>query len=62
MELGAIAGAASALSSARIEASLAIIGLATQVDVMQNIGQDAVQLIQAAALDPAVGQVLDLKA
>lgn len=62
MELGAIAGVATALSSARIEASLAAIGLATQIDVMQDIGQSAVHLIQAAALDPAVGQVLDLKA
>ncbi len=61
MDAGAIAALGSALSSARIEAQFAALALSAQLNAAQDLGQQAVQLIQAAALDPASGTVLDVQ-
>ena len=61
MEVGAITALGTALSSARIEAQFAALALSAQLDTLQDLGQNAVKLIQAAALDPASGTVLDVR-
>lgn len=61
MNVGAITTLGSALASAQLEAQFTALALSMQLDVMQGIGQSAVQLIQAAAIDPAVGSVLDIQ-
>ncbi len=61
MDLGAISAIGSALTGARIESQFTALVLSAQLDVMQDIGQSAVRLIQAAALDPAVGNALDVQ-
>lgn len=61
MDVGAVAALGAALSSARIEAQFAALALSAQLGVVQDLGQSAVQLIQAAALDPDSGTVLDLQ-
>lgn len=61
MDMGAVAALGAALSSARIEAQFAALALSAQLNAVQDLGQNTIQLIQAAALDPAVGTVLDLQ-
>lgn len=61
MEVGAVAALGAALSSARIEAQFTALTLAAQLNTVQDLGQNTVQLIQAAALDPASGTVLDVR-
>ena len=61
MDVGAVTAIGSALAGARLETQFAALALSAQLNVMQDIGQSAVQLIQAAALDPAVGSVLDIQ-
>ena len=61
MDVGAVTAIGSALAVARLEAQFAALALSAQLNVKQDIGQSAVQLIQAAALDPAVGNALDMQ-
>ncbi len=61
MDVGAVVALGTALSSARIEAQYTALVLSAQLDVEQDLGQAAVKLIQAAALDPASGTVLDVQ-
>ncbi len=62
MDVGAVTAIGSALAGARLEAQFTALALSAQLNVMQDLGQNAVELIQAAALDPAVGSVLDVQA
>lgn len=61
MNVGAVTTLGSALAGAGIEAEFAALALSAQLNVMQDIGQGAIQLIQAASIDPAVGSVLDIQ-
>ncbi len=61
MDVGAVAALGTALSSARLEMQLATFALSAQLDAMQDLGQQTVRLIQAAALEPGTGTVLDVQ-
>ena len=61
MDVGAVTTLGSALAGARLEAEFTALALSAQLNVMRDIGENAVQLIQAAAIDPAVGSVLDIQ-
>ncbi len=60
MDVGTIAALGSALSSARIETQFATLALSAQLNTAQDLGQHAIQLIQAATLEPTSGTVLDV--
>lgn len=49
-----------ALDAQRIAAEYAVRALKAELDVSEQIGAAAVQLIEAAAIDPQVGQSLNL--
>ena len=61
MDLPAIAVIGTALSAARIEAQFSALALTMQMESVQQLGQNAVHLIKAASLDPAVGQYIDIR-
>lgn len=61
MDVGAVAALGTALTSARIETQFAALALAAQLNTAQDIGQHAIQLIQAATIDPSSGTVLDVQ-
>ena len=61
MDVGSVTAIGSALAGARLEAQFAALALSAQLNVMQDMGQSVVQLIQSAAIDHAVGSVLDLQ-
>lgn len=50
-----------ALESERIAAEFSIRALRTQLDAIERIGAEAIQLIEAAAIDPEVGRHIDLQ-
>jgi len=61
MNVGAVTSLGPALAGAGLEAQFAALALSAQVNVMQDLGNSAVQLIQVAAIDSSVGSVLDIQ-
>ena len=59
--VGGIAGIGAALAASRIEAEFAALALAEQLNITEDIGRNAIQLIEAAAIDPAVGSTIDVQ-
>ena len=49
-----------ALESERIAAEFSIRALRTQLNAVEELGEQAVRLIEAAAIDPQVGQTIDV--
>lgn len=50
-----------ALESERIAAEFSIRALRTQLDALEQLGAEAVRLIEAAAIDPQVGGTIDFR-
>lgn len=61
VEVGAIAGVATALSGAQFKAEFAAAALSAQLEIVQDAGENALHLIRAASLDPSTGQSIDLR-
>lgn len=49
-----------ALESERIAVEFSVQALRTQLDAVEQIGAEAVRLIEAAAIDPEIGHTIDL--